>query len=254
MLFPALSSILAIMIVILLPLQVIEKKAMATLSLKLNEKLYLRDPQHSLLGQNIISKSVNLIDELGFEHFTFKKLADFINSTEASIYRYFENKHRLLHYLVAWYWNWVDYRIELATTSLAQPHEKLLAALKVISEEVKNDPNFDFVNEVALHRIVVSELDKTYLTKWVDSDNHDGLFGGLKTVSKKISALIQQINPSYPFPESLASSAVMAVNQQLFFIDHLPSLSSISKSDPASLRHEKLRVFIELLVVNAIRK
>ena len=227
---------------------------MASLAFKLNEKLFIRDPQHTQLGQNIISKSVDMIDELGFEHFTFKKLAEAIDSTEASVYRYFENKHRLLHYLVAWYWNWLEYRIELATTSLIEPRGKLMAALKVITEETKYDPTIEFVNEVALHRIVVAELDKTYLTKWVDKDNHQGLFGGFKMVSRKISSLIQQINPTYTYANSLASTAVLAANQQLFFLEHLPALSSISKADESVLRHERLRGFIELLVLNAIGK
>jgi AcrR family transcriptional regulator len=227
---------------------------MATLTFKLNEKLYLREPQHTHLGQKIISKSIGLIDDLGFEHFTFKKLAAAIDSTEASVYRYFENKHRLLHYLVAWYWNWLDYRIELAITGVSEPRAKLVAALRVITEETKYDPSFEFVNEEALHRIVVSELDKTYLTKWVDEDNLQGLFRGFKDVSKKISSLIRQINPSYPYAESLASTVVMAVNQQLFFLQHLPSLSSISKSDAPPLRHQKLLEFIESLIHNNLGK
>ena len=48
--------------------------------------LYLRDPKETTLGQSILKFSIILIDELGFEHFTFKKLAAKINSTEASIY------------------------------------------------------------------------------------------------------------------------------------------------------------------------
>lgn len=227
---------------------------MAILAFKLNEKLYLRDPQHTQLGHNIISNSVEMIDNLGFEHFTFKKLAEAIDSTEASVYRYFENKHRLLHYLVAWYWNWLDYRIELATTNLGHPREKLLAAIRVITEEKKADPSFEFVNEEALHRIVVAELDKTYLTKWVDDDNSAGLFGAFKTISKKIGALIHLLNPAYPYPNSLASTIVMVANQQLFFIEHLPSLSNITKKDPLSLRHEKVRLFIETLILSAIQQ
>jgi hypothetical protein len=61
-----------------------------TIQMKLNEKLYLRDPQHTKLGRRIIQYSILLIDEIGFEAFTFKKLADRISSTEASVYRYFE--------------------------------------------------------------------------------------------------------------------------------------------------------------------
>lgn len=54
---------------------------MATLTFRLNQNLYLRDPQHTDLGQKIIRKSVDMIDKLGFEQFTFKKLADEIEST-----------------------------------------------------------------------------------------------------------------------------------------------------------------------------
>ena len=73
------------------------------IKITLNEGLYLREPQDSLLGRKIIEQSILLIDEIGFESFTFKKLAAAIQSTEASIYRYFVNKHFLLLYLVSWY-------------------------------------------------------------------------------------------------------------------------------------------------------
>jgi len=48
----------------------------------LNERLFLKDPQDSELGKKIIKSSITLIDELGFEAFTFRKLAVAINSTE----------------------------------------------------------------------------------------------------------------------------------------------------------------------------
>ena len=62
---------------------------------KLSEKLFLRDPQETELGRNIIRLSIKMMDEIGFEEFTFKKLAVKIKSTEASVYRYFDNKHKL---------------------------------------------------------------------------------------------------------------------------------------------------------------
>ncbi|MEM8909339.1 MAG: TetR family transcriptional regulator, partial [Bacteroidota bacterium] len=65
------------------------------IKISLNERLYLRDPQETALGQKIIKHSILLIDEIGFEAFNFKKLAQQMDSTEASVYRYFENKHHL---------------------------------------------------------------------------------------------------------------------------------------------------------------
>ena len=224
---------------------------MTGLTFKLNEKLYLRDPQHTALGQQIIRASVDMIARLGFEHFTFKKLAGEIDSTEASVYRYFENKHRLLHYLVAWYWSWLDYRIDLATTNLPNTLEKLKTALHVIAEEKKYDLTFQFVNEEALHRLVVAELDKTYLTKSVDSDNSAGLFGEFKALSNKLGGFITELNPDYQYPHSLSCTILLAANQQLFFIQHLPTLSDISKKNATQI-HDKLEEFLNNLLFAAI--
>lgn len=222
---------------------------MASLAFKLNEHLFLRDPQHTNLGQNIISKSVELIDKLGFEQFTFKKLAEEIDSTEASIYRYFENKHRLLLYLVSWYWSWIEYRIDICTNSSQTALEKLKTSLRVISEKKDYDPTFAFVDESALHRIVVSELDKTYLTKWVDKDNQEGLFGGFKSLCKKIAKLVSEVDPKYPYPNSLISTTLLAAKQQLFFAIHLPSLTNLGKDDNP---YDMVYQFLEKLVLDTL--
>ncbi|TXI71362.1 MAG: TetR/AcrR family transcriptional regulator [Cyclobacteriaceae bacterium] len=222
---------------------------MATLYFKLNPHLYLRDPQQTELGQKIISTSVRLIDTLGFEQFTFKKLAEEIDSTEASVYRYFENKHRLLLYLTGWYWTWLEYRIEVFTSNLATPQEKLKACIKVVASEKKFDDTFDFIDEVALHRIVVAELDKTYLTKQVDSDNREGLFGGFKLLCKKIGGWVAEINPAYPYPHALISTLLLTAKQQVFFAEHLPALTNLGKSDD---RQHELEKFLESLLFKSI--
>ena len=68
---------------------------MATnIHLTLDHNSYLREPESTELGRRIISESIRMIDALGFEQFTFKKLGAEIGSTEASVYRYFENKHK----------------------------------------------------------------------------------------------------------------------------------------------------------------
>jgi AcrR family transcriptional regulator len=227
---------------------------MSKLTFRLNEKLYLRDPQATHLGQRVIQKSIEMIDILGFEHFTFKKLALEVNSTEPSIYRYFENKHRLLHYLTAWYWSWLDYRIDKATGNLESAQQKLRAAIQVICEVKKYDPTFDHVNEEALHRIVINELEKTYLTKWVDADNQAGLFSGFKSLTKKISGYISEIAPAYQFPNSLVATVMLAANEQMFFIQHLPSLSNIEKNQSIDEQHKQLRDFLEGIVFGTIRQ
>ena len=222
---------------------------MTTLSFKLNEKLYVRDPQHTELGRKISDQSIKLIDKLGFEQFTFKKLAESINSTEASVYRYFENKHRILLYLTAWYWNWIEYRIDLSTHPSQKPEDKIRWSLKVLAEEKKFDSTFEFVNEEALYRIILVEQDKTYLTKWVDDDNSVGLFLSYKAICKKIAGFILELNPKYQHANSLVSTVMLAASQQIFYAQHLPSLTNIKGKI-----HDSLFAFLEHLVFSAIKK
>ena len=219
------------------------------LAIKLQQELFLRDPQETELGKKIIEQGILLIDKLGFEEFTFKKLASKIGSTEASVYRYFENKHRLLMYLTAWYWNWTEYRMDLLTHPSQSTEEKIRWCLRVLTEEKKADPAFGFVNEEALYRIVLNEQDKTYLTKWVDEDNKSGLFGGYKSICKKLSDLIRAYNPNYPHPNALVSTVMLASLQQVFYAQHLPSLTSFKGNV-----HNELYVFIRQLVFSAIKK
>ena len=112
---------------------------LANLSISVNEKLYVKNPETSDLGKKIIEHSILLIHEIGFESFTFKKLGDKIQSNESSIYRYFENKHKLLLYLSSWYWSWIEYRLVFATTNVSDPMEKLAKAIEIVTEEIKDD-------------------------------------------------------------------------------------------------------------------
>lgn len=220
------------------------------LQLHLNPSMYLRDPQSSDLGKRIVSESIILIAEMGFEAFNFKKLAVKINSTEASIYRYFENKHRMLIYLIAWYWNYLEYRINFETHNISNPEEKLLIALKFVTKNMEDDENFPGISEKSLQQIVIAETDKTYLTKHVDNDNKEGFFVGYKSICERLASIILEINPNYQYPHSLVSTCMEASHQQIFFALHLPRLSDISGSSDL---HASNHAFLSSLILNAIK-
>ena len=110
------------------------------IQISLNDKLYIRDPQETNLGKRIIKESILLIDEIGFESFTFKKLSRRMESTEASVYRYFENKHMLLLYLVCWYWEWVSYLIDVNTRNVADAKEQLRIIIHTLIFASKHIP------------------------------------------------------------------------------------------------------------------
>lgn len=219
---------------------------MALLRLEMNAKLFLRDPQETDLGRKIIDQSIRMIDELGLEAFTFKKLSQAIDSTEASIYRYFENKHKLLVYLIAWYWNWLEYRIDFETHNVKSPEDRLAIAIRLVSEQKGYDSSFPSVDESALQRIVTNESDKTYLTKQVDSDNKDGLFRGFKTLCKRIADMIREINPDYQYAHALVSTVLQAAHQQVFFAEHLPSLTE-HDTQKGDIHQQNCQFLLELI-------
>lgn len=215
-----------------------------------NQRLYLRDPQDTKLGRNIIKYSIILIDEIGFEQFTFKKLSERIQSTEASVYRYFENKHNLLTYLVAWYWEWVGFQIDFHTMNISDPEQKLRIAIRSLVEASMENPAVDFVNESVLHRLVIDEGIKAYHTKQVEAENKDGFFLKYRTLVEKISGLILEVNPQFPYPTALASNLFEMTNNQVYFAKHLPRLTDIDiKGDNFVEAREMMEYFVFKLLL-----
>lgn len=193
--------------------------------------LSLRDPLRTELGRSIISNSIDLMDEIGFEAFTFKKLAKRIGSNETSLYRYFENKHLLLLFLVVWYWNWVSYLIDYNTKNIEDPARRLDIIIDNFVDATKENPSVDFVNEQKLHRIIIAESSKAYHTKSVDKENKEGFYLSYKSLIQKVANVILEICPSFPYPHSFASSLFEMANNHIYFAEHLPSLTDVEVQD-----------------------
>lgn len=198
--------------------------------IKMNEELYLRNPEGSELGKKIIENSIVLIHRNGFEAFTFKKLAEEINSTEASVYRYFENKHRLLIYIVAWYWNWLKFQIIYETNNIVDPEIKLKKIIKLLASTVEDDDTTIYINESLLHQIVISEGSKVYLTKHVDDDNKHHFFKPYKELCAMVGDVILEYNKEYKYPKSLATTIIEMAHFQNYFMVHLPLLTDFSEN------------------------
>ncbi len=190
--------------------------------------LSLRDPQETELGRKIIENSIVLIDSIGFESFTFKKLAVQIGSTEKSIYRYFENKHFLLLFLTSWYWEWVKYLIEINIKNIESAPRKLKIAIQNLVTATAENPGNKYINENLLHRLVVQEGGKAYHIYGVDDENKAGMFLSYKKLVKLVADIILEIDPKFKYSLSLSSNLFEMANNQIFFAEHLPKLSSVA--------------------------
>jgi AcrR family transcriptional regulator len=202
--------------------------------------LCLRDPKETTLGQSILKYSIILIDELGFEHFTFKKLATKINSTEASIYRYFENKHLLLVYLSNWYWEYMYVNIQNKLDNITSPTEKLKIAIAGILDSMMKNDEISYIDEDILHSIMVSQADKVYRIKEVTEENKNGFFLAYKKVVRFISDIMLEVDPDFPYARILASTLTEMPNQQLYYAKNLPSLTSIADQKDNQLELQKV--------------
>lgn len=202
---------------------------LSNLKISVNESLYLKDPESTELGRKIIEQSILLIDEMGFDAYTFRKLGERIGSNESSIYRYFENKHKLLLYLSAWYWGWTEYHMVFKTHSILDSRDKLRTAIYMLTRDISIDNNFIHVNEEALFRIMISEFSKSYLTKEVDQQNKEGYFALYKRIILRLSEMIKEVNPEYPFALSLASTVVEGALHQHYLSQHFESITNCNK-------------------------
>lgn len=201
------------------------KSLLSNLKIDINDKIYLKNPESSDLGKRIIEHSINLIDDIGFDSFTFKKLGILIGSNESSIYRYFDSKHKLLIYLTSWYWAWLEYQLVFSTTNISDPNKKLKNAIKTLTQTIESDSTFEHINEVVLSRVVINEYSKSYLTKEVDEENKDGYFSIYKRLVTRLHDMIIEVNDTYKFPHSLASTVIDGALHQHFLKDHFKSLT-----------------------------
>ncbi len=194
----------------------------------INERIYLRNPESSEVGKLMVKRAIDLIYELGFEQFTFKKLALEINSTEATIYRYFENKHRLLLYILNWYWCYMEFLVTFKLENVSDKRDRLKIIVHLLTHELSESENqFDY-NKRYLNQIVISESSKAYLVKEIAEINKSEVFKPYKDLCAKIAVVISDYNPTYQYPRSLSTTIIETSHHQQFFSVNLPKLTDNS--------------------------
>ena len=214
----------------------------------INEKVYLRNPESSEVGKLMVKNALDLIYVLGFEQFTFKKLAAEINSTEATIYRYFENKHRLLLYILNWYWCYMEFLVTFKLENVSDKKEKLKNIVYLLTHELSESASqFDY-NKKFLNQIVITESSKVYLVKEVAEINKNEVFKPYKDLCSKIAEVITQYNSSYKYPRSLSTTLIETSHHHQYFSVNLPRLTDISSKNNAEYTSQ----FIEELLFKVL--
>lgn len=218
------------------------------LSFNVNKNIFLRNPDSSDLGKKIVKHSIDLIFELGFEQFTFKKLAQRAGTTEATIYRYFENKHRILLYILNWYWYYLDFMLDYQLKNVKDKKEKIKIVLHLLTDELSDSNNDIDFNKQYIHQIVIAESSKVYLVKDIIEINQHEVFKPFKDLCSKIATIFSEYNPKYIFAKSLSSTAIETAHDQEFFVVHLPKLTDVNTKNKKTFTYS----FLEDLVFKAL--
>lgn len=198
---------------------------LSSIKINVSPHLHIKDPESSELGQSIVAQSIDLINELGIEKFNFNKLGKAIQSNESSIYRYFENKYKLLQYLSAMYWGIIEYRLVIETNAIEDNTTKLFKALKILTLKPQNIGSFSDYNQLKLRDIIIDEFTKSYHHKDIDNNNEDGDFKIYKRLILRLVEMIKDVDPNYCYPKALACHIVEGALQQYYIQKHFKSLS-----------------------------
>jgi hypothetical protein len=216
----------------------------------MNDKLFLRNPEETVLGKKIVKHGLLLINKIGFEEFTFKKLSIEIETTESSVYRYFENKHKFLVYLITWYWSYIECKIVFHLNNITNTELKLKTVIKLLIEEpIQKMVINDLILEKDAYHLIMWEGSKAYLTKHVNKDNKDSLFKPYKDLCQRIAKIIKEYNPTYKYSHSLASTMLETAHSQKFFIQNLPSLTDFKKAN----NEKSMMLFMESFVFGSLK-
>lgn len=197
------------------------------LRLEPDAALYVKDPQRSETGQNLLRCGARLIAAGGMEAFTLKKLSLEAGCTEATVYRYFHNKHQLLLYLMNLYWGWLLYHAELETNNLEDPHTKLKRIVRLLSGPLTSMPDTGFASD--LFALALNEGVKTHLNNATGSEWQQGLFEAYARFAAHVASCLRECAPDYAYPMAWSATFIDAAMQQQFFHRHLPHFTELAE-------------------------
>ena len=201
---------------------------MPSVLLRPDPALSLRDPEQTALGRSMLVGGLELMNEVGLEAFTFRKLALRLGSTEASLYKYFPNKHRLLQYYFQLYWLWLRQLCGREVERSLDPNDALRRSVEAICGVWPRDLPELQLDPRALRLLVIEEGMKSYLHKNVDADNAKRLFAPYKALSAFLAERLTACRRGVPMPRSFATTVIEMAHSLPFAMEHLPSLTELS--------------------------
>lgn len=215
------------------------EKLLGRLAFHPNPALFIKDPLTSQVGMQILSCSVNMLQDSGLEGLTFKKLASEMKSTEATIYRYFTNKQQLLMYIMSIYAASLQMRLVLATTNISNPVDRLKEAIYSLMEVPKKDSQMEGMKLIQLHSIWCAEMPRWMDGSLTDADLRKAWYQDLTELADRIKQIIEE---SFP-------GAVCAEIHAWMILEWTQRLKQMERSNfPISSNKSNHEQFVESII------
>lgn len=211
------------------------------------DSVYIRNPVETELGKKIIQHSIRLFNDIGFEEFNFKKLAQAMDSTEASVYRYFENKYMLLSYLVAWYWDFMHFLLIMDSRNIDDPSIRLNKMISTLINSLDNSNVPSYIDDLLLHNLVVENAYRVYQNKRVDDLLKLGFYKNYQKLVTTLKNVILEIKSDFPYPASVATTIIDMSLHNEYNIIHFPDVTDLV-SDQSKSPRENTADMIKYLV------
>ncbi len=217
------------------------------LQVKVDEAFFLKDPETSDVGKKMIQQGILLMEEIGIEEFTFKKLSEKIKSPESTIYRYFTNKYQFLAYLCSWYWSWLDYKLAFSLANLNLSSKKIDILFEVLSDKPELINQYKYISGASLLKVVQQEASKILHYHSMDLKHKLAYNKGFKIVCGRIEKVIHEINPSFKNPKALTLVLIEGYYQHQSLLRKNETLTDIKNK-------EELERFWKILFLNSLSK
>jgi AcrR family transcriptional regulator len=207
------------------------------IELQIPNCLFQKNPRETEIGNKLVETATHLIAQLGLEQFTIKKLALETGCTEATVYRYFENKHQLMLYIMNIFWGWQEYLLVFSTQNIHNESEKMKRAIALLA-----NPDFGFLpyrkfaNSVLL--AAINEGVKIHIIRNLKDEIENGSMAAYRNLAQRIAGLIKSFDKTYAYPHALAMQLMDAAIHQQFCHRYLRGVSE------AALNKEHIENFL----------
>ncbi|MBL7812132.1 MAG: TetR/AcrR family transcriptional regulator [Bacteroidetes bacterium] len=184
--------------------------------------LYIKNPQETALGQSLLEHAAACISRDGLEEFNFRKLAQAAGCTEATVYRYFENKHKLVLLLMNLFWGYVDFQIQQRIRFEPKAEAALNACLNELGNLQLHEIHNPHFAELLVH-LAAREGVKMHLGKDIHAETQDGSLTHYLRLLQTVEDLLRLNHVSYP--RALAGLLLDSALQQHFYRHNEPLLT-----------------------------